>query len=244
MEQADVTVLLSGIVGSTAHGLAGPASDVDRLGVFAAPTKQLLGLHPPIESKLSIVRKDPDVTLHEAGKLCRLLLKCNPSVMELLWLPEELYEIRTPAGEELLGIRDAFLSADRVRDAFFNYARDQFTKLINGGRLGRKFSDEPPDPDEVAQTIKRRRKNARHVLRLLDQGLHLYRTGELIVRVDDPQRYFEFGDRALDDPDYVKEHLIAAELAFDRQPSVLPPRPEETAVEDWLLGIRNQFHEV
>ena len=32
------TVLLSGIVGSTAYGLAGPDSDVDRLGMYAAPS--------------------------------------------------------------------------------------------------------------------------------------------------------------------------------------------------------------
>ncbi len=41
------TVLLAGIVGSTAYGLAGPDSDVDRLGVFAAPTLSLLGLDAP-----------------------------------------------------------------------------------------------------------------------------------------------------------------------------------------------------
>lgn len=31
-------LLLSGIVGSVAYGLAGPGSDTDRIGVFAAPT--------------------------------------------------------------------------------------------------------------------------------------------------------------------------------------------------------------
>jgi hypothetical protein len=33
------TVLLSGIVGSQAYGLATPDSDVDRLGMFAFPTE-------------------------------------------------------------------------------------------------------------------------------------------------------------------------------------------------------------
>ncbi len=44
-------VLLSGIVGSTAYGLAGPGSDVDRLGMFAAPTLDLLRLDPPREPR-------------------------------------------------------------------------------------------------------------------------------------------------------------------------------------------------
>ena len=41
-------VLLSGVVGSTACGLAGPDSDVDRLGVYAAPTIEFHGLYPPL----------------------------------------------------------------------------------------------------------------------------------------------------------------------------------------------------
>ena len=41
-----MTILLQGIVGSTAYGLAGPDSDVDRLGVYAAPTLDFARLYP------------------------------------------------------------------------------------------------------------------------------------------------------------------------------------------------------
>ncbi len=46
-------VLLSGIVGSTAYGLAHAGSDIDRLGMFAAPTEQLHGLHRSAESHVT-----------------------------------------------------------------------------------------------------------------------------------------------------------------------------------------------
>jgi predicted nucleotidyltransferase len=226
---------MSGIVGSTAYGLAGPDSDIDRLGVFALPSAQFLGLHPPLERNLSTVQTKPDITLHEASKMCRLLLKCNPSVSELLWLPGDLYETRTMLGDALLAIREAFPSANLVHKAYFNYAADQFKKLINGGPA----TDEDPE-----QVLTRRKKNARHILRLLDQGLHFYRTGELIVRVDDPKRYFDFGEDAVADPEVVKAFLSVAESAFMRQPSALPPKPNEPAVEDWLLSVRNHFHKV
>ena len=120
------TVLLAGIVGSTAYGLAGPGSDVDRLGVFAAPTLSLLGLDAPALSRVST---EPDVTMHEAGKAARLLLGANPTVTELLWLPDDLYDQRTRLGAELVEIRSAFLSARRVRDAYLGYASQQFRKL-------------------------------------------------------------------------------------------------------------------
>ncbi|HEU5352848.1 MAG TPA: nucleotidyltransferase domain-containing protein [Actinocrinis sp.] len=113
------TVLLSGIVGSTAYGLAGPGSDVDRLGMYAAPTRELLGLHQPRESH---VTTKPDATFHEAGKAARLMLAGNPTATELLWLPDDLYETRTALGEEAIALRGAFLSAKRVRDAYLGYA--------------------------------------------------------------------------------------------------------------------------
>jgi predicted nucleotidyltransferase len=213
-------VLLSGVVGSTAYGLAGPHSDVDRLGVFAVPTTALHGLHPPRES---IVEHDPDVTLHEAAKFCRLALSCNPTAMELLWLPE--YEVRTPLGEDLIAIRTAFLSAPRVRDAFLGYADQQFTRLINKG----------------AGT--RTAKHARHLLRLIDQGLRLYETGVLTIRLSDPRRYLDFGERVAADPAIAGPVLEDARERFASATSVLPDRPDEEPAERWLLRVRAAFYE-
>lgn len=133
-------ILLSGVVGSTAYGLAREGSDVDRLGMFAAPTETLLGLHTPKESHVTTA---PDRTLHEAAKWCRLALGGNPTVMELVWLPDELYEVRTPLGDELIAIRGSFLGAERVRDAYLGYAGQQFRRLE-----GRAATGAPPStPD-------------------------------------------------------------------------------------------------
>src|ERR1044072_586656 len=102
-----LSVLLLGVIGSTAYGLAGPDSDVDRLGVFAVPTVELHGLERPAESKVTY---EPDVTLHEAAKFCRLALAGNPTVTELLWLPSRLYEVRTPPGDGLIALGPGVLS--------------------------------------------------------------------------------------------------------------------------------------
>ena len=75
-----MNVLLAGVVGSTAYGLAGPDSDVDRLGMFALPTIELVGLGKP---QLSRVAKNPDSTWHEAGKAVGLFLAGNPTATEL-----------------------------------------------------------------------------------------------------------------------------------------------------------------
>lgn len=218
-------VLLAGVVGSTAYGLAGLDSDVDRLGIFAVDTVALHGLHRPVETR---TRVKPDATYHEAAKWCRLALGGNPTVMELAWLPDDLYEVRTELGDALIGIRTAFLTAKRVRDAYLGYATQQFRKLET--RHDGSFS---------ADTRKRTAKHARHLLRLCHQGLTLYSTGRLPIRLDDPQRYLDFGERvAAGDLGQARYAMALAEAQFDATGSPLPGRPDEAAVERWLLAVR------
>src|SRR5438034_3805337 len=174
-----MNILLSGIIGSTAYGLAGPESDIDRLGIFAHSTEKFHGLHLPTET---YVTNNPDKTMHEVGKYCRLALSCNPTVSELMWLPEELYEELTELGQELISIRRSFLSKNRTRDAYLGYATSQFKRLESRG-----------DGSFSADTRKRTAKHARHLMRLCHQGYQLYVTGELEIRLNEPQKFISFG---------------------------------------------------
>lgn len=219
-------VVLSGTVGSTAYGLAGADSDVDQLGVFAAPTAAVLGLHPPRDS---IVTTHPDRTLHEAAKYVRLALAGNPTATEAMWLPA--YAHLTPLGQELIGIRRAFASAPRCRDAYLGYATRQFRRLEARG-----------DGSFSADTRKRTAKHARHLMRLCVQGFHLYATGELVIRLDNPGDFHALGDRVADG-DIEAARALITEYAhrFDSTPTVLPDQPDEAPVEAWLLRVRREF---
>jgi predicted nucleotidyltransferase len=223
-------VLLSGIVGSTAYGLNGPDSDVDRLGVFAYPTAALHGLEEPEETW---VTSRPDATFHEARKYAKLALSGNPTVSELMWLPCDLYEVRNPLGDDLISIRYAFLSAKRTRDAYLGYATQQFKRLEARG-----------DGSFSADTRKRTAKHARHLMRLCAQGYELYATGTLRIRLEDPQRYLDFGERvAAGDLDHARSVMAGYEAAFDEKPSVLPDEPDRAIVQDWLLRVRATYYE-
>ncbi|MFE0508812.1 DNA polymerase beta superfamily protein [Streptomyces sp. NPDC058964] len=221
-------IVLSGIVGSTAYGLAHEGSDIDRLGVYAVPTVELHGLHRPKESH---VTTRPDRTLHEVAKWCRLALGGNPTATELVWLPDELYEVRTPLGDELIGIRSSLLCAKRVRDAYLGYATQQFRRL------------EARDAGPVSEDGRRRTaKHARHLKRLCHQGLELYATGRLTLRVEDPQEYHDFGERVAADVAAALPVLRAYESAFDETAPVLPERPDEAAAESWLRRVRAHLY--
>lgn len=223
-------ILLSGIVGSHAYGLNTEDSDVDRLGLFAHPTEKILGIHL---SQQSIVRTAPDVTFHEAGKFIALALKCNPTITELLWLPEDLYETRTPLGNALIGIRQSLLSAPLVRNAYLGYATQQFRRLENRSEQG--------DHSFSADTRKRTAKHARHLLRLLVQGTDLYLDGELSVRVRDAGMYHRFGEKvAAGDIELAKNEISSAERWMN-DGSVLPEKPDYEKAQEWLLKVRREF---
>lgn len=223
-------VLLAGINGSTAYGLATEDSDVDRIGCYAAPTSQLHGLHLPIGKAASWVSTKPDATYHEAGKLAHLLLGGNPTLTELLFL--DGYETMAPEGEALIGIRSAFLSAKAARNSYLGYAAGQFGRIRSRG-----------DGSFSADTRKRTAKHARHLRRLLEQGTELHRTGRLTIRLTPEQAAScrEFGERvAGGDLDLAERALAEAEAAFDA-PGVLPDRPDESAAEAWLQDVRRAY---
>lgn len=223
-------VLLAGINGSTAYGLATEDSDVDRIGCYAAPTSAFHGLHLPIGTSATWVSTKPDATYHEAGKLAALLLKGNPTVTEICWL--NAYEVMTPEGEALIAIRTSFLSAKAVRDAYLGYATQQFGRIRNRG-----------DGSFSSDTRKRTAKHARHLWRLLHQGADLHQTGHLQVHLtpNPVASCRAFGERvAAGDLDLAERALRDAEAAFDK-PGVLPDRPDEGAAEAWLQDVRHVY---
>jgi predicted nucleotidyltransferase len=222
------TILLQGIVGSTAYGLSTPESDVDRLGIYAAPTEKFHGLHPPVGKHASKVTTHPDITLHEVGKFAGLALGGNPTILELLWLPS--YEVKTLTGESAVEIRQSFLSAKRVRDAYFGYATQQFHRLKNRG-----------DGSFSADTRKRTAKHARHLRRLLLQGFFLYRDGVLPIKLDNPtvEIIREFGERvALGDIDLAERTIASYSDNFSSVKPAIPERPDEETVDRWLRRVR------
>jgi uncharacterized protein len=221
-----MNLLLEGVVGSTAYGLATPSSDIDYSGIYVEPTANLLGLHPPSRERATKKgRGDCDATYHEVGKSMALMLSCNPTAMEVLWL--ESYTATTDFGLELISLRDCFLSAKRVRDAFFGYATSQFHRLLDRGRFQGSLET-------------RREKHARHTMRLFWQGLELYTTGALPIRVPEPEHYFEFGRRIVDDPEAkaARELITQYEIKFDAARTVLPDEPDERPLEDFLQRVR------
>jgi predicted nucleotidyltransferase len=218
--EGEVNVILEGVVGSHAYGLAHAGSDVDTLGVFCEEPRRLLGLTRPDDS---VVSHEPDVTHHELGKFCSLALKCNPTVLELLFLPEHTFV--TDEGRWLLELRGRCLSAPLARNAYGGFAEAQRRRLLN---------------KEHPETDPRYAKLVRHLFRLLWQGTALLETGELVVRLDRPDvtlvRQWEN-----EGPEAVSEGALRAlarmDAAAERSP--LPEKPDRDTIDNFLKDVRH-----
>lgn len=218
-------VILEGIVGSTAYGLATPESDIDKLGIYVEPTDSFHGLKLFTEKDFSMVTTSPDRTLHEVGKFCRLALKCNPTVSELLWIPEELVTTATPEGIMLRMSRKLFVSAPLVKDAYLGYAKAQLVRLEERGDFG-------------SDLKKRTKKHARHLLRLVTQGYTLYTTGELPIVLEDPQKYHDFGEQVAVSPEVARFAFEFWEKKWNDATPVLNDQPDKDGIEDLVKLIR------
>ena len=212
-------LLLVGRVGSHAYGLATYSSDEDFAGVFQVATESFLGLdsYPQTVTNTSKNQSKtvPDYTYQELGKFCRLALSGNPTILETLWLPD--YIVKHPVGEQLVSLRTEFLS-DRVRKSFGGYARQQLERLRRNGT-----------------SPSRGEKYVRHMFRLLREGRHLVETGELQVRVEDPEELFALGRLGFEE---ICERFEQEFAAFDATPSVLPKDPNTPAINEFLVQAR------
>ena len=212
--------VLSVVIGSQAYGLATAASDVDRRGVFVAPTPLFWRFGKP---PTHVDGPDPERFSWEFERFCGLALDANPTVLECLWSPR--VERVDPVGSELLAVRGAFLSRHAHR-TFHRYAQSQFRKLEadlrNHGEPGWK--------------------HVMHLLRLLLSGRHLVEHGEPLVDVSAYRERLlavRRGEVGWDEIEAWRTSLTAgmnAALAT----SPLPAEPDRARVEDLLVSVRRR----
>jgi predicted nucleotidyltransferase len=151
------------IVGSRAYGLDDEDSDTDRRGIYLPSAEihwSLYGIPEQIEEK-----KDQEC-YWELQKFLVLALKANPNVLECLYTP--LIETTTPLAEQLLNMREIFLS-QLVYQTYNSYALSQFRKM----------------EQDLRTTGTIRWKHAMHLIRLLLSGITILKQGFVPVRAED-----------------------------------------------------------
>ncbi|MGV0752201.1 DNA polymerase beta superfamily protein [Empedobacter brevis] len=122
-------ILFECISASKAYNLATKNSDTDIRGVFYLPKNEFYGF----EYQAQISNETHDIVYYEIGQFIELLLKNNPTCLELLATPEEFILYKSPFLDEL-NYKD-FITSD-VEKTFVGYALSQIKKAKG---LNKKF---------------------------------------------------------------------------------------------------------
>ena len=148
--------LLVGFGGSIAYGLNTPRSDVDIRGIFLNTPEEFTGLRTETEQ---LRLEGSDTVLYGLRKAMRLLLDCNPNVIELLGLRPEHVLICSEEGRMILDRSYVFLSK-RAIWTFGGYATS----------LRKKLQTQVYEGKTDARTLS---KEMSHLIRIYAMGIEL-----------------------------------------------------------------------
>src|SRR5437763_9243443 len=159
LEIVEQGTILRATVGSTVHGLHHRGQDDrDEMAVFIEPPEYLLGLRlvrkdgvrNPYRFEHWVERTQPegarsgpgdlDLVAYSLRKYVRLAPKWHPTVLLLLFVPDELTLVETELGERRRQLRPAIVSK-RAGRGYLGYLRGQKERLL--GTRGQKRVNRP-----------------------------------------------------------------------------------------------------
>jgi len=257
LEIVEQGTILRATVRSTVHGLHhGGQDDRDEMAVFIEPPEYLIGLRlarkqgvrNPYRFEHWVERTQPegarsgpgdlDLVAYSLRKYVRLALKGHPTVLLLLFVPDELTLVETELGQRLRQLRPAIVSK-RAGRGYLGYLRGQKERLL--GARGQKRVNRP----ELVEAHGFDTKYAMHALRLGYQGLELLQTGRVTLpmpmpvpersRVMSVRRGERSFDEVLAEIDDVERQLAAA---LER--TTLADSPNDDAVNAFLVDAYRQ----
>lgn len=241
---AEPNTVLRGLVGSSVHGLVlSGTDDRDEMGVCVEPRRYVVGfgefeqwVHRSAADREGRAGArsqagDLDVTIYSLRKWARLALQGNPTVLLLLYLPDEAVVLRTAVGAELERLAPAFASR-QAGQRFLGYLEAQRLRLI--GERGQRNVNRTDLVDRFGYDTK----YAMHMLRLGHQGIEFMETGRLSLPMREPVRGHlmdvRSGRSSL--PEVLTECTeLERRLTALLNSSPLPPEPDRERVEQFVM---------
>jgi len=236
--------ILAGWRGSIAHNMYVPNSspdsidDKDTMHICVPPIEYYFGLSQyGSRGTKEIKHNEWDIVVYELRKFIGLLEKGNPNVIALLWLKEEQYITKKPAGQLILESRDIF-ACKNVYHSFSGYAHAQLYKMEHmacKGYMGQKRK-------ALVEKFGYDTKNAAHLIRLLRMAIEFLGDGRMQVSRPDAKELLQIkaGAWSLEKVKKEAEELFKlSKEAFVR--SKLPSEPNRRDVNQLCVNVIETF---
>jgi predicted nucleotidyltransferase len=227
-------------VGSTIHGVGKPgAEDRDEMGVCIEPPSHVIGLEV-FEQYIYRTAKertgmqdakslpgDLDLTVYSLRKYLRLAAKGNPTVLLLLFVPEDRLVTQTPLGKELQALAPSIVSRS-AGSQFLGFLTAQKQRLLKE----RGTAHMPKRSDGGA-------KYAAHMLRLGYQGIEFLTTGRITLPMPEPEREIVYRCK-MGEMDYNQVLNSVGQMEYELRDllttSPLQETPDREVVNDFLVS--------
>lgn len=231
------------IIGSTIHGLnVAGMDDLDLMGVCLETPEQMMGLGKQFEQHVWRTQPegvpsgvgDVDLTSYGLRKFLRLAAKGNPTIINLLFVPESGRHIDGALGDELRALTPQIISREAAA-RYRGYLLSQKERLM--GVRGQKHTGYTRRLKYMAGAGWDQ-KYASHMIRLGVQGVELLETGHISLPMQEPLRS---AVRAIRQDEVSLEDCIAwaerleAKLEKLADESDLPEHPDREALNQWLI---------
>lgn len=220
-DQVEARTIYKVLAGSRAYGLETVKSDFDVRGICMPTEDVIYGL----SNFEQFEDKTNDIVIYDIRKFFRLALKCNPNIVELLFVRSDDVLSANYYGCLIREQRHLFLS-QRARMTFSGYAHSQLKKFVASalpGGSGPNF------------------KNAMHLIRLLKTGISILRDGEPeVYRYCDRDQLLDIrnGHYTVEQIDGIAEML---NLELNECPTDLPAEPDYETANELLIRIVRSY---
>lgn len=216
--------------GSHAYGLNIETSDVDEKGICILDDLDYYFGLKHFEQKDSGWEDGSDRVIWDIRKFFSLALKCNPNIIEVLYVHKDDILKSTPVGDLILENRDAFLSR-KASKTFIGYAISQLRKI-------RAVETTPFTPESKQEVIKKTGKKAMHLIRLLRMGQEIVKDGQVNVRRPDREELLDIRMGRVPLPDVVaqaEEYIEEIDSLVVKSP--LPEEPDYKTANNLLKSL-------
>ncbi len=230
-------------VGSGVHGITvdGGSDDTDYMGITVEPPQCITGLETfsqfqrhtawdrPGGLRERSGQGDEDYVVYGLQKFARMALAGNPSILNLLFVPDSAIHFNCLHARELLRNAHWFVSK-QAASRYLGYLHRQ--RLGMTGEIGAKVKR-----PELVEKFGYDTKYASHALRLGFQGAELLSTGSITLPMPESQREMVLaikrGEVSKEDA-LLQIEVVEQALQYMAQYNSLPEHPDRTAVNHWL----------
>lgn len=233
--------ILRSVVGSTLYGTNTSGSDVDEMGIFVEPPEYVIGFkkmehyswREQSEGAKS-VPGDSEGILYSLRKFMSLCVQGNPSILLLLYAPDEFLLTDSELGRSVREARSHIVSK-WAYPRFRGYMLSQKQRL-----MGEKRGHMPSRP-ELVEEFGYDTKYAMHVMRLGLQGVELMETGQITLPMKDREFLVAVRNGLLSFEGALREiENIESRLENSLEGSSLRDSPDLNLINDLLIGWHNQ----